>query len=535
VTISFARLQNKEARLPNPPPERRASPAASQVCMRRMCLLVSQFSSCAVVTRTQYAEFVELRRRLRVSMQRSQLLFQESFVLSLSTWCFVFCPAAVACFASPAVAAPIWSLSTKAAVALFMFFWAIILVLERLGRALAAFCTKRHLIASVAIALIVTLSLHGQSFAFMCTFVLVSFSLLLLLQFRKGDAFFTKMVFCGIFGTIAIGSLTLSLPIYEFIGRVLGAISPFLAPGGAAVLALVGTVLLWRLPGHAVRGGGLLLTGVVLGFVVLHFCFLHAATPADACRPIDSKPGAGPLDTVCDLRWHNLSLVDVALFADLSYHRGKEAEQLTKRFGSKHGWEIIPKQSRSNSEQLHFVEFFSKTRNLSVLAIRGTVPLGTANWAQNAALWSTPATITVFRSILPMASFVPDVFVARLLWLLSWFDLVYDVDKYYHDDVHDSLRDESTALKSTKIPGATTIVSAVQIISFNYRGAPVDHGPLSRRRPRCHRRLQLRASHSVCWLLVPGHRPDSLQAQPARRHRRRRVHSGSSERRRGHD
>jgi len=102
------------------------------------------------------------------------------------------------------------------------------------------------------------------------------------------------------------------------------------------------------------------------------------------------------LPVYCRVKWHNLSIIDAALFAKLPYFDQPQSH-LQHWFG-KNKWEIIPHNIDSPLRP-RSTEYYNQALKLSVIAIRGTY--ANSDWLQNIILWHESMVIEMLLTFIP--------------------------------------------------------------------------------------------------------------------------------------
>ena len=159
---------------------------------------------------------------------------------------------------------------------------------------------------------------------------------------------------------------------------------------------------------------------------------------------------------VCGLDWAGLGVVDLAFMAELAYlhplggntcpFMPDNVQEVIRAFLKDDGWVVreappvdehedpIPG-PKLRTDAVAFYEFRHEARNLSVVAIRGTLPYRSIDWLQDFELFIQSMMTQAMATFVPTLSFWPDVVLAELIRcssiLTSWVN--NEADRTYSE------------------------------------------------------------------------------------------------------
>ncbi|KNC50535.1 uncharacterized protein AMSG_00697 [Thecamonas trahens ATCC 50062] len=170
--------------------------------------------------------------------------------------------------------------------------------------------------------------------------------------------------------------------------------------------------------------------------------------------------------SICSLAWRGLNLFDIGFLAQLAYVNGGTPywEAMTAAFfdgtkgnGGDNDWIVTPPVTATGAAGVAlFAEFYSPTRNISVVAIRGTNPSNLWDVVQDLAIWYPAALLQTAVALPTTLSLWPTDVLASVVGVLgsleSWLDPERDA-RFYHAPILAHLH-----ARAAELPPSTTFV-----------------------------------------------------------------------------
>ncbi|CAK4676729.1 hypothetical protein LEN26_008041 [Aphanomyces euteiches] len=179
-------------------------------------------------------------------------------------------------------------------------------------------------------------------------------------------------------------------------------------------------------------------------------------------RPIVPIP---PTYASCGNRWFNLSLVDYSLLTQAAYfnpqsNQLKDFVATVFRSVSDPEFEIrLPENYTAHGSKVEFFEAYSRSLNVSVIAVRGTDVGRFRDFLEDAKMYAEPVIFVILSSIFPTIRMWPDVTFSTLIELYhemaSMFGLTHEY-WYYHELLQyvKSIQDRNVILTGHSLGGA---------------------------------------------------------------------------------
>ncbi|KAI9905524.1 hypothetical protein PsorP6_014024 [Peronosclerospora sorghi] len=152
------------------------------------------------------------------------------------------------------------------------------------------------------------------------------------------------------------------------------------------------------------------------GVVKLHLGLANATHPAIV---VDD-----PLYASCLNRWHGLSLIDLAFFAEAAYFDPLSNDTATflstifdHQLGAMHLY--VPASNTKTGSKLDFFEAYMPRLNTSVISVRGTDIWRFTDFIEDVKMFFEPVVFSVLSSIFPTIRIWPDVTFSTLIELYS--------------------------------------------------------------------------------------------------------------------
>ncbi|XP_062514363.1 uncharacterized protein LOC134189977 [Corticium candelabrum] len=157
---------------------------------------------------------------------------------------------------------------------------------------------------------------------------------------------------------------------------------------------------------------------------------------------------------ICSHRWFNLSIVDLAILADIPYfelNKDGEIQECNDRninYGSLNRlfpewkWQIRGRQGET--DQVGFYELYSQENNVTVLTVRGTRFSATQDLLQDVDLYTEVVCLQFFSLFVPLTTLLPVDTIADIVYYSSFLErTIYHTGRHYHTAMNNYVQQHS--------------------------------------------------------------------------------------------
>lgn len=184
---------------------------------------------------------------------------------------------------------------------------------------------------------------------------------------------------------------------------------------------------------------------------------------------------------LCSHHWFDLTIVDLAILADLAYFELNsegilvECDDMKVNYQSldqtfpEWQWEV--RGQDDENDQVKFYELYSRTRNLTVLTVRGTRFSSTQDLLQDVDLYTEVACLQFFSLFVPLTTVLPLDTIADIVYYSSFLErVIYHTGRYYYTAMNNYVKEHSPGWGDRVVITGHSLGGAVGKISGSHYG-----------------------------------------------------------------